>query len=94
MSFPKGDSVNSGIPREYCSVSYEDYDYFVSIIAHEGRGCYIAKADIESAFIIKPISPSWTIICWVSWLMDIIFMTDAFPWVVPYHVSCLVTLLA
>ena len=58
LSFPKGDSVNSGIPREYCSVSYEDYDYFVSILlAHEGRGCYIAKADIESAFRIIPISP-------------------------------------
>ena len=38
-------------------MSYEDYDYFVSILAHEGRGCYIAKADIESAFRIIPISP-------------------------------------
>ena len=33
LSFLKGDSVNGGIPREYCSVSYEDYDYFVSMLA-------------------------------------------------------------
>ena len=56
LSFPKGDSVNCGITREHCRVSYEDYAYFVSILAHESRGCYIAKADIESAFIITPIS--------------------------------------
>ena len=57
LSFPKGDSVNGGIPREYCSVSYEGYDYFVSMLAEVGRGCFIAKADIESAFRIIPISP-------------------------------------
>ena len=46
LSFPKGDSVNSGIPQEFCSVTYEDYDYFVSLLTSVGRGCFIAKADI------------------------------------------------
>ena len=58
LSFPKGDSVNSGIPQEFCSVTYEDYDYFVSLLTSVGRGCFIVKADIESAFRIIPIHPS------------------------------------
>ena len=57
LSFPKQDSINFFIPREYCSVVYEDYDYFVSMLARMAQGCYIAKADIESAFRIIPISP-------------------------------------
>ena len=56
LSFPKGDSVNFGIPRECFSAAYE-FDYFVSMLAQVGQGYYIAKADIESAFRIIPIYP-------------------------------------
>ena len=89
LSFPKGDSVNSGIPREYCSVSYEDYGYFVSILAaYEGRGCYIAKADIESAFRIIPISPLDYHL--LGFMVDgQYFMPDAYQWAARFHVSCL-----
>ena len=80
--------MNSGISREYCSVSYEDYDFFVSILAHEGRGCYIAKADIVSAFIIIPISPvDYHLLGFM--VNGQYFMTDSFPSVAPYHASCL-----
>ena len=58
LSFPKGASVNSGIPREFCSVSYEDFDFFVSLLTTVGQGCFIAKADVESAFRIVPIHPT------------------------------------
>ena len=58
LSFPKGDSVNSGIPKESCSVSYEDYDYLVSLLTSVGQGCFIAKADIKAAFRIIPVHPS------------------------------------
>ena len=57
LSFPWGNSVNSGIPRQFCTVAYEDYDYFVSLVANAGSGCFLAKADIEAAFRIIPISP-------------------------------------
>lgn len=57
LSFPKGNSINFGIPKEYCSVSYENYDYFVSLLTSVGPGSFIAKADIESAFRIIPVHP-------------------------------------
>ena len=57
LSFPKGNSVNFGIPKEFCSVSYEDYDYLMSLVTSVGQGCFIAKADIESAFRIIPVHP-------------------------------------
>ena len=58
LSFPKGDSVNSGIPKESCSVSYEDYDYLISLLTSVGQGCFITKADIKAAFRIIPVHPS------------------------------------
>ena len=58
LSFPKGASVNSGIPRDLCSMSYEDFDFFVSLLTTVGQGCFIAKADVESAFRIVPIHPT------------------------------------
>ena len=57
LSFPKGNSVNFGIPKEFCSVSYEDYDYLMSLVTSVGQGCFIAKADIKSAFRIIPVHP-------------------------------------
>ena len=58
LSFPKGDSVNSGIPKEFCSVAYVDYDYFVSLLTSVDQGCFIAKVDIETAFRIIPGHPN------------------------------------
>ena len=59
LSFPKdGDSVNAGIPREYATVQYETLDCVISAVVRAGRGAMIAKADIEKAFRIIPISPS------------------------------------
>ena len=58
LSFPRGDSINSGIPREFSNVSYEDFDFFLSLLAMVGCNCFIAKADIESAFRIVPIDPN------------------------------------
>ena len=58
LSFPKGNSVIFGIPKEFCSVTYKDYDYFVSLLTSVGQGCFIAKADIESVFRIIPVHPN------------------------------------
>ena len=56
LSYPRGESVNDGIPADFCHVQYEDFDYVIGLIADVGPGCWIAKADIKSAFHLLPIS--------------------------------------
>ena len=56
LSYPKkGDSVNSGIPKEKCTVKYPDFEEAVRMCVHEGRGCSIAKSDMYSAFRHVPM---------------------------------------
>ena len=56
LSYPRdGDSVNSGIPKEYCSVKYPNFEEAVRICLQEGRECYISKSDMSSAFRNEPM---------------------------------------
>ena len=58
LSYPKdGDSVNSGIPKHFCSVKYPDFDEAVKLCLNEGKGCMIGKSDMSSAFRHVPMSP-------------------------------------
>ena len=51
LSYPKnGDSVNSGIPDEECSVKYPDFMEAVRICLVAGRNCHCAKSDMSMAF--------------------------------------------
>ncbi len=52
LSFPKGDSVNSHIPRELCRVEYETLDDCLAIVASLGKDCLMSKTDIKSAYRI------------------------------------------
>ena len=57
LSYPKGgDSVNSGIPKDKCSVKYSDFDEAVYRCIQEGQGCMIAKSDMSMAFRNVPMS--------------------------------------
>ena len=58
LSYPKGNSVNDTIP-EYCSsFKYASVsDAFIAIKAI-GKGCFLAKKEIKSAFRIVPIHPA------------------------------------
>lgn len=58
LSFPKNHSVNSNIPKENSAVQYDSIDEVVSLVRTFGRGCLMAKTDIEDAFRIIPIHPS------------------------------------
>lgn len=59
LSYPRnsGNSVNENIPSEFTRVSYETVDTAVSIINQLGRGAYMSKTDIQSAFRIIPVHP-------------------------------------
>ncbi len=59
LSFSKsGNSINSGIPKEFTTVQYATLDAVVHAVLALGRGALIAKADIEAAFRIIPIAPA------------------------------------
>ena len=58
LSYPKGFSINDGIPGEYSSVSYATIEDGIRLIKRAGQGCFLAKTDIKSAFRIVPIHPA------------------------------------
>ena len=57
LSAPEGSSVNDGIPKEFCSVQYQNIDHAVALVKRFGRNCLLSKCDIEQAFKVIPISP-------------------------------------
>ncbi|KAG1925038.1 proline and serine-rich protein 1-like [Pimephales promelas] len=53
-------SINSLIPLEEFSIKYHDVDQAITMIKIAGRGAWMAKVDITSAFKVMPIHPdSW-----------------------------------
>ena len=52
LSYPrgKGSSVNANTPEELCTVKYPDFNEAIQIYIRQGKGCYIAKSDMQSAF--------------------------------------------
>ena len=58
LSFPEGQSVNSHIPKIASSVHCASIDDAVRLIRRTGRGCALAKTDIQNAFRLIPVSPS------------------------------------
>ena len=52
LSYSRGreSSVNANTPIELCQVKYPDFSEAIQICLKEGKGCYIAKSDMKSAF--------------------------------------------
>ena len=57
LSYPKGSSVNDFIPDESSSVRYATINDAILILKTLGKGCFMAKTDIKSAFRIIPVHP-------------------------------------
>lgn len=57
LSFPRGSSVNSGIPSYICSVRYNSLDEAMATLCSCGKGALMAKAVIESPFRLLPVNP-------------------------------------
>ena len=58
LSFPRGSSINAGIDQEDSSVIYTNFDEVKKMVLKEGKGSYLIKTDIKSAFRLLPINPS------------------------------------
>ena len=66
LSYPKGtdESVNAGIPYEYCKVSYPDFQDAVLMCIEAGKSCAIAKSDMSMAFRNVPLMKKfWRFLC-------------------------------
>ena len=46
----KGASVNKATPQDLCTVKYKEFDQAVRLCIDEGKGCYMGKSDMTSAF--------------------------------------------
>ena len=57
LSFPKTNSVNSHILPEFTAVTFQMLDHCVEQLVSLGKGADIAKADLQDAFRIIPVSP-------------------------------------
>ena len=57
LSRPQGSTVNDGIPKELCSVTYITSDEVVDNMGTMGRGTMMAKMDLKSAYRMVPVHP-------------------------------------
>jgi len=58
LSFPTGSSVNDFIPDSCSTVKYASVRDASKSIKRLGRGCFMAKTEVKSAFRIIPIHPA------------------------------------
>ncbi len=71
-------SINSLIPLEEFSLHYHDIDQAITLIKDAGRGAWLAKVDITSAFKVMPIHPSFWHLFGIRW-KDFFFFPSASP---------------
>lgn len=67
LSFPKNQSVNSGIPPHSRTVHYESFDSAIKYIVTQGPQVLLMKCDILNAFRIVPVHPDDRPLLGLSW---------------------------
>lgn len=58
LTYPNGHSVNDGIAKSLCSLTYVTVDDATQKILELGRNSLLAKPDIRSAFRLLPVHPA------------------------------------
>ena len=81
LSYPQGTTINDHILKDTYSLSYVRFDDAISILQTLGRGAFMAKTDLKSAFRLIPIHPKFqtTGACWVSSGNPITTLICSFP---------------
>ena len=67
LSYPRGNSINSGIDRQHTTVTYHTVDHAIDIITSLGRSVFFAKTDIEAAFRLVPVHPEHYYMLGFTW---------------------------
>ncbi len=78
LSSPHGGSVNDGIDRNLCSLTYSKVDDIAELILHLGIGARLAKIDIQEAYRIVPVHPQDRLLLGMTWQGQL-YVDTAFP---------------
>ena len=96
LSFPSGGSVNDGIDKQVCSLSYISVDDIADRVMCKGKGALLANFDLKEAYRQVPIDPD---VCWMlgmEWNRQL-FVDTALPfglWSAPIIFNALAEALA
>ena len=72
LSSPDGHSVNDGIDKELCGLSYVSVDDVVECILSTGTGALMAKVDIKQAYRNVPVHPDDRCLLGMVWRDEIL----------------------
>lgn len=67
LSHPVGLSVNDGIDKSHCSLTYLKLDQVAETVMKLGRGAMLAKIDIQSAYRVIPVHPQDRTLLGMKW---------------------------
>lgn len=81
LSSPSGKSINDGINKQLCSLSYTKIDHIVDSILQMGRDTLLAKIDIKSAFRIVPVHPADRYLLGMEWKKTTLYRCHIAIWV-------------
>ena len=78
LSAPHGASANDAISQELSSISYTSVDQAADLVKRLGKGCMLAKLDLQEAYRAIPVHPVDQTKLAVSWNGDI-YIDRALP---------------
>ena len=78
LSSPTGGSVNDGINKEWCSLTYMTIDDVAARVVRLGRGALMAKFDLKSAYRQVPVHPDDRWLLGMEWKGQL-FVDTALP---------------
>ena len=78
LSSPEGGSVNDGVSRELCSLSYMSVDEVAARLVRLGRGALMAKFDLKAAYRNVPVHPDDRWLLGMAW-QDQLYADAALP---------------
>ena len=78
LSSPGGASVNDGIDKEMCSLSYTSVDAVVERILDLGKNALLAKLDIKQAYRMIPVHPQDRPLLGMEW-EEFVYIDKALP---------------
>ena len=78
LSYPEGYSVNDGVSKPWCSLSYISVDTAARVVAQKGQRAQLAKIDIKSAYRMLPVHPDDHWLLGMRW-EGMLFIDAALP---------------